>query len=148
MLDRDVVSALNNLIETSKDGEKGFALAVKASKDPALIRMFGEGEQHCRDATAELQDSIRLLGGRADNSGSLKAAAHRGWLSLRNAMNSRDSLAILEECEKGEEYAQTRYADTMKLALPEGVRVMVERQYQGVTANHLRIRDLRNQYRS
>ncbi len=59
MLDRDVISALNDLIETSKDGEKGFALAAKTSKDPALICMFTEVQQSCRDATAQLQDSVR-----------------------------------------------------------------------------------------
>ncbi len=148
MLDRDVVSTLNALIETAKGGEKGFALAVKASKDPVLIRVFGEGEHACRDATLQLQDSVRLLGGHADVGGSMKAAAHRGWLSLMNAMSSRGSLAILEEREKGEDYAKTRYADAMKLDLPEGVRALLERQYQGVIANHDRIRDLRNQYRS
>jgi uncharacterized protein (TIGR02284 family) len=32
--------------------------------------------------------------------------------------------------------------------VPPAVRELVERQYQGVVANHDRIRDLRNQYRS
>ena len=144
MLDRDVISALNDLIETSRDGEKGFALAAKTSKDPALICMFTEVQQSCRDATAQLQDSVRLLGGRADNSGSVQGAAHRGWLSLRNAMSPRDTRAILEEREQAEDDTKARYAEAMKLELPEGVRVMIERQYQAVVANRDRIHELRN----
>src|SRR5687767_13521548 len=80
--DREIVAALNELIETSKDGEKGFALAAKDSKDAALTVLFSEGEQSCRAAAAELQEQVRALGGNPDNDGSMKAAVHRGWLSL------------------------------------------------------------------
>jgi len=34
----------------------------------------------------------------------------------------------------------------LKLDLPEPARSIVERQYQGVIANHDRVRDLRNQF--
>jgi uncharacterized protein (TIGR02284 family) len=144
MFDRDVISALNGLIETCKDGQKGFALAARAVSDPLLTRAFTNAEQSCRDATAELQDSVRLLGGHADDSGSMRAAAHRGWLSLKNAMSARDNRAILAEREEAEDYAKARYAETMGLDLPEGVRVMIERQYQIVVANHNRFMELRN----
>ncbi len=60
----------------------------------------------------------------------------------------RNNLAILEECEKGEDYAKARYAEAMQLSLPGDLRLIIERQYQGVVANHDRVRDLRNHYRS
>jgi len=148
MTDSNIISTLNDLIETSKDGEKGFALAAKDVKDPALTQVFSEGEQSCRTAAAELQDQVRLLGGTAEDDGSMKGAVHRGWISLKSAAVSRDAKAILEECERGEDYAKAKYADAMKKDLPEGVRALVERQYKGVVANHDRVRDLRNQYQS
>jgi uncharacterized protein (TIGR02284 family) len=145
--DREIITVLNELIETSKDGEKGFALAAKDSKDAALTVLFSEGEQSCRAAAAELQEQVRTLGGNPDDDGSMAAAVHRGWLSLKSAATGRDSKAILEECERGEDYAKAKYAQALKLNLPPGVRQIVERQYQGVVANHDRVRDLRNQYR-
>jgi uncharacterized protein (TIGR02284 family) len=144
MFDRDVILALNELIETSRDGEKGFAFAAKASKDPIMIRLFMDAETARRDATAQLQDSIRLLGGHPDDSGSLKAAAHRGWLKLKNALSARDNRAILEEREKAEDYTKARYAEAMKLDLPEGARAVIRRQYQIAVAIHDRIRELRD----
>jgi hypothetical protein len=36
----------------------------------------------------------------------------------------------------------------MKLELPEPARTVVERQYQRVLATHIRVRDMRNKYRS
>jgi uncharacterized protein (TIGR02284 family) len=146
--DRKVIATLNELIETSRDGEKGFALAAKDSKESTLTMLFSEGEQSCRAAVAELQDQVRMLGGNPEEDGSVKAAIHRGWISLKSAASSRDSKAILEECERGEDYAKAKYADAMKQDLPEAVRTLLERQYQGVVANHDRVRDLRNQYRS
>ena len=142
-----VIATLNELIETSKDGEKGFALAAKDTHKPELSDVFKQGESSCRLAAAELQDQVRLLGGNAEEEGTMKAAAHRGWISIRSAMSSRDDKAILEECERGEDYAKARYADALKRDLPEPSRSVVERQYQGVIANHDRVRDLRNRFR-
>ena len=76
----------------------------------------------------------------------MKAAVHRGWLSLKSAATSRDSKAILKECERGEDYAKAKYAEALKLDLPAAVREIVARQYQGVIANHDRVRDLRDSY--
>jgi uncharacterized protein (TIGR02284 family) len=143
----DVISTLNDLIETSRDGEKGFALAAKDTKNPSLAEVFAEGERSCREAVRELQEKVRALGGKPDEGGSVKGAVHRGWLSLKTAATSRDDKAILEECERGEDYAKARYAAALKTNLSNEVRQMVERQYHGAVANHDRIRDLRNQYR-
>jgi uncharacterized protein (TIGR02284 family) len=148
MVDKKIVSTLNELIETSKDGEKGFALAAKESKDPTLTEFFREGEHSCHVAATELQDAVRTIGGEADEGGSAAGAVHRGWVSLKAAVSSRDDKAILEECERGEDYAKAQYAAALKLDMPEPVKSLVERQYQGVLQNHDRVRDLRNQYRS
>jgi uncharacterized protein (TIGR02284 family) len=142
-----VIATLNELIETSKDGEKGFALAARDTKEPELNEVFRQSEESCRAAAAELQDQVRQLGGDAAEFGSMKAAAHRGWISLKTAMSSRDDMAILEECERGEDYAKARYGAALNVDLPEPVRSVIERQYQGVKVNHDRVRDLRNRFR-
>ncbi len=74
-------------------------------------------------------------------------AVHRGWVSLKAAASSRDAKAVLEECERGEDYAKAKYGEALKRDLPAGVRELVEQQYRGVVENHDRVRDLRNQYR-
>lgn len=146
--DHKVIATLNELIENSLDGEKGFALAANDSKDADLTNVFRQGEQSCRVAAAELQDQVRTLGGNPQDGGSMKAAVHRGWISLKSAASVRDSKAILEECERGEDYAKAKYGEALRQDLPPAVRELVERQYQGVVANHDRVRDLRNQYRT
>jgi uncharacterized protein (TIGR02284 family) len=143
-----VIATLNELIETSKDGEKGFALAAKDTQEAELSGVFKAGEESCRAAAAELQGQVRRLGGIAEEAGSMKAAAHRGWINIKSAVSARDENAILEECERGEDYAKARYANAMHAGgLPEPAYSIVERQYQGVIANHDRVRDLRNRFR-
>jgi uncharacterized protein (TIGR02284 family) len=146
-VNRDLIATLNELIETSKDGEKGFALAANDTDDPALTPLFTDGEQSCRTAAQELQEQVRALGGNPEEGGSVKGAVHRGWISLKSAATSRDAKAVLEECERGEDFAKAKYAAALKVQMPEGVRQLVERQYQGVVSNHDRVRDMRNKYR-
>jgi len=73
---------------------------------------------------------------------------HRGWVTLKSAVAGRTDLAILEECERGEDVAKATYAKALKASLPEDIRLVVQRQYDGVLRNHGQIRDLRDQYRA
>jgi uncharacterized protein (TIGR02284 family) len=42
--------------------------------------------------------------------------------------------------------AKKHYHDALEKDLPADVRIVVEKQFQGVLQNHDRIRDLRDQY--
>jgi uncharacterized protein (TIGR02284 family) len=144
----DTESVLNDLIETSKDGEKGFAKAAEDAHDAELKSLFNGCAQRCREGATELQAQVRALGGNPEKTGSAAGALHRGWISLREAISSRDDKAILEECEKGEDYAKAQYRKALEQNLPADVRAIVDRQYQGVLANHDRVRALRDRYRA
>jgi len=143
-----VESVMNELIETSKDGEKGFLQAAQDAHDTELKSLFTQCAQRCREGAAELQSQVRVQGGSPEKTGSAIAALHRGWMSLKQAVSGRNDLAILEECEHGEDYAKAQYKKALEHDLPANVRAIVERQNQGVIANHDRVRDLRNRYRS
>ncbi len=141
-------SVLNELIETSKDGEKGFLKAAEDAKDVSLKAMFTEGAQRCREGARELQDLVRSVGGNPEKGGSLAGAMHRGWVSLKEAVAKREDKAILEEVEKGEDYAKVQYKKALEQQLPPSVQAIVERQYRGVLSNHDRVRALRDRYRA
>jgi uncharacterized protein (TIGR02284 family) len=144
----DVISVLNNLIETSKDGEKGFLKASEDSRDPELKTLFAQCSQRCAQGAQELQTAVAGAGGSPEDTGSIAGALHRGWISVKEAVTSRDDKAILEECERGEDYAKAQYRKALEHELPEAVRVVVERQYQGVVANHDRVKALRDRFRT
>jgi uncharacterized protein (TIGR02284 family) len=142
-----IIPILNDLIETSKDGEKGFSLALGATTDTELTSVFTEGERNCQAAAMELQRQVRTLGGSGEEGGATKDVVDRGW-SVQTPTTGRDVISILEECERGEDYAMARYQDALGHELPEPVRSLVQRQYQGVIANHDRVLELRDRYRA
>ena len=72
---------------------------------------------------------------------------HRGWMNSKAAASGRTDLAILEECERGEDVAKARYRKALE-DVPEDIRMVVQRQYDGVVRNHDQIRDLRDRYRT
>ena len=53
--------------------------------------------------------------------------------------------SLLEACEKGEDSALERYRDALDEALPDNIRMLIERQYEGVKRNHAQVRSLRDQ---
>lgn len=140
------ISILNDLIETSKDGDRGFTKSAADTRNPELKSVFTEGASRCREAVRELQALVRAQGGDPDKTGSVSGALHRGWISLREAVTSRDDEAILEECERGEDYAKAQYRKALEHELPSSVREVIDRQYRGVIVNHDRVRALRDRY--
>ncbi len=145
---KDVIETVNDLIETSKDGEYGFRRCAERVEAPGLKQVLGRRADECQKAATELQTIISQLGGTAETGGSALGAVHRGWVSVRDVLSGNSDLAVLEECERGEDAALDRYRTALEDSLPPHVRNIVERQYEGVKRNHNQIRTLRNEARS
>lgn len=144
MSNDDIIDTLNDLIETSKDGEYGFQTSAEYLKDPALKQSFTARAEGCRQAAAELQQLVVRLGGKAEDSGTAAGALHRGWVAVKGTLAGYTDKAILEETERGEDIALAAYRNALDEALPPDVRLVVERQYEGVKRNHLQVRSLRD----
>ena len=143
----DYTSILNDLVETSKDGEQGFRSAAADAKSAELKATFLRRADDCAKGASELQQLIARMGGKPEQGGSVAGAMHRGWVDLKAKVTGRDDLAILEECERGEDVAKAKYRKALDSALPDAVRSAVQRQYDGVVRNHDAVRDLRDRYR-
>lgn len=144
----EVISTLNDLIETCKDGEEGFLTCAQDVGDTTLKSFFSNRAQTCAAAALELQDLVRAYGGDPERGSSLGGALHRRWVDVKSAIMGHDDRAVLKECERGEDVAVSRYRNALEKALPAELRTVVERQYQGVLKNHDQVRSLRDQYRS
>jgi uncharacterized protein (TIGR02284 family) len=142
------VHVLNHLIETSKNGEKGFVAAAEDTKNPELKSLFQNRARDCASGAGELQALVTQLGGKPEDRGTVAGAVHRGWVNLKAAVSTRTDAAILEECERGEDVAKKQYSDALATGLADNVRAVVQKQYDGVIRNHDQIRDLRNRFRA
>lgn len=148
MTQDDIVDVLNDLIETCKDGEYGFQSSAEHVKSSELRNVFTARAAECQTAAAELQLLVSQFGGSPETGGSASGAVHRGWVAVRGTLSGYTDLAMLEECERGEDVAKARYQSALKEELPEMVRTIVERQYQGVLRNHEQVRNLRDRFRA
>lgn len=143
----DVISTVNGLIQTSRDGEQGFRTCAEDVDSPTLKTVFNEAAQRCGRSAAELETKVRAMGGDPATGGSVGGSLHRAWVDIKSKITGKDEKAILEECERGEDAAKRAYNSALEQELPVDIRALVEKQYQGVKQNHDRIRDLRNAYR-
>jgi uncharacterized protein (TIGR02284 family) len=147
----EMVSTLNSLIETLKDGQQGFRQASEAVKDNTLKSLFNEYSLQRAKFAGELQNEvIRSLGeSQPEDSSSTAGALHRAWINLKSALTAGDDHAILAECERGEDSAVAEYKKAMEeenLSAP--LRDIVSRQYTDVKAAHDRVKALRDQMKS
>jgi uncharacterized protein (TIGR02284 family) len=143
---KEIISTINDLIETLKDGQEGFRQASEAVKDSRLKSLFSEYSLQRSKFAGELQNEAISLGDHnPEDSSSTAGAMHRAWINLRAAITSGDDHAVLTECERGEDSAVNEYKKAMEDEdLSATVRETITRQYADVKRAHDRIRELRD----
>lgn len=140
------LEVLQDLIDTLRDGERGFALAVRDNREPGVESALAEGEEWCRAAAIELQDQLRSLHAEARLSDVARPAIYRGWINFKAVPVRRGTKLTLEECERGGDYALGRYEAAARPALPEPLRALIARQHERLVVFQGRLRLLRNRY--
>jgi uncharacterized protein (TIGR02284 family) len=143
---KEIISTINDLIETLKDGQKGFREASEAVKDTRMKSIFSEFSLQRARFAGELQNEAITLGEHnPENTSSAAGAMHRAWINLKAAITSRDDHAILAECERGEDSAVNEFKKAMEeTELSAPIREIVSRQYAEVKRAHDRIKELRD----
>lgn len=142
------IDVLNNLIETARDGQNGFQTAAEGASTSALKTFFSDSATERANFVTELSRLVTSLGGEPHETGHVAGAVHRGWINIKTAVSGNDDKAILEEAERGEDYAKKAFSDALSESLPAETRAVVERMAKQVQQTHDRVRDLRDQARA
>ena len=151
-INKEAISLLNDLIQTSKDGEEGFRSSAEDIKNPAVKSFFISRSQECATAVRELQAEVRVLGGDPEDSSSIGASLHRAWVDLKSAVTGKSDEAVLNEVERGEDHALKMYKEAMEKAvdkhLPSNVVALIQKQLSGAQRNHDQVKALRDRARA
>ena len=142
---KEVIGVLNDLIETSKDGEEGFKECAENVERSYLKTLLKERARECKTAATELQTIVQRLGGTPEDSASATGSLHRRWTELKATLTGKSEQAVLDECERGEDVAKKSYKEALEnQVLPPDIRAVVERQYHLVLRNHNQVKALRD----
>jgi uncharacterized protein (TIGR02284 family) len=142
---KEAISTITNLIETLKDGAKGFKEAADAVQDAQLKSLFQQYSQQRHRFASELRAQAQSLGeSKPEKSSSASCAMHRAWINLKSAVTSGDDKAILSECERGEDSAVHEYEDAIQDGLTGAAREIVARQFTEIKSAHDPVKNLRD----
>jgi uncharacterized protein (TIGR02284 family) len=125
------------LVETLKDGEHGFASAAEKLRESdrsewaSTLQRLSEQRAGFRREIVEMGHDY---GDDVDESGSVAAAVHRGWIALKDALTGDDAGAVLGAAVTGEEHAVSEYDDALDKDLSDGFRQVVTKQRAAVVA--------------
>jgi uncharacterized protein (TIGR02284 family) len=145
MDENNAISVVENLIETDRDGEKGYRDAAEHVKRADLKTYFNEQSTERQRFAQELQTELAKLGKPEKKvSGSAGGAVHRAWIDTKVALGGGDK-TILESVEAGEDNAKDTYNKALSGALPPSLTEIVRRQAASVQKAHDKVRMLRDQ---
>lgn len=147
-LSANAVSQLQELIQINIDARDGFRQAAQAIDDLTLRSAF---EQLASDREAQSNELARFVTWNGEvprREGSMAAAMHRSWMSIREMLSSDDRYAMLCEAERGEDSIKAAYEDALRCTAGCDAHDVLVSQYDAVKSAHDRIRDLRDECKS
>jgi uncharacterized protein (TIGR02284 family) len=138
-----------DLIQTLEDGKDGFSKGAEklegddAASIAATFRQFSAQRASFSD---ELQQLARAYGDQIEESGTVAAAAHRGWMTIKDLVAGSDPKGVLDVAEQGEDHAVKEYEKALAADISPELRTVVERQFTEVRAARDQVKALQSSY--
>ena len=144
MDNKDTRSVVEDLIDTCKDGQKGYQDAASHVKRSDLKTYFNEQSlERGRFAEELRQELIRLGESDKKPSGSASGAMRRAWIDTKVALGGGDK-SILNSLEAGEDSAKESYEKALSKSLPSDIMEIVRKQAASVQRAHDHVKMLRD----
>ena len=138
----ETVSVLRSLIESCREGSEGYRNAAQRVDDGELRSLFASYAEQRQAFLDELNQEVTRLGEEPGSMRTLGESLNSAWTSVRDAVTSNDRESVIAECERGEDEAVETYRQALDAPLPDPIRSVVARQYQGVQRAHDEIRSI------
>lgn len=147
-LNPETVEKLQDLTQINLDSRDGFRHAAEQLENEPVVQLFRRiAEERARQAT-ELQHYVAINEQEPQRKGTMAAAVHRTWMTIRDSLASNGLHALLAEAERGEDRIKEAYEDVLKATAGSAVNDVLQRQYAAVKECHDRVRDLRDSTKS
>jgi uncharacterized protein (TIGR02284 family) len=143
------IDVINDLIKINNDRVAGFEKAGRdlEGADAVLTSAFNKLSGESRQYVAELTDIAQQYGVEPADGTSTSGDLHRAWIDIKATFTGSDLLAILNECERGEDAAKAAYRDALdpENELSAELLRVLQLQQRGIIEGHDLIKSLRDQ---
>lgn len=130
-------ATLNTLIATLIDSVEGYEKSATEAGNAHLAQLFAARAQERDAAALKLKEAVVAQGGEPEDHGTLLGSIHRAFLSLREAVSSRDDVAIVAEIEHGEDYLKDKFETALDSdTLDPAPREAIKAAWASVKAGH------------
>jgi uncharacterized protein (TIGR02284 family) len=141
----EIVSVLNNLIETNLDRIKGYEKAAAETEDAEIKELCLSFAVQSKAFKTQLEQLVREYNGTPLQNGSATAAVYRAAMEVKHSItNSKKS--VLSTCETGEDVALENYkhAKIDSLGFPARVVTIILNQNTDIIKALEKIRFFQN----
>lgn len=129
------IRILNGLIETTVDSIDGYRRAAEEATNSRFVTAFRSRVTEREQIVGQLRDEVRRLGGDPQDDGSILAAAHRAFLTLRDKVTGSDDESVIAEVDHGETYLNEKWETALKDdELSPETRSVITRCYSSIRA--------------
>ena len=124
------------LMETLEDGRLGYEKSVErlADEHPTIASRLGAAAKQRSEMYEELQTIASAYGDDLEESGTVAAKVHRGWLALKDALTGDSAEAVLHAAMTGEKHAIEQYEEALSEDLSPEFRPVIQRQLVKIRA--------------
>lgn len=148
---RKLVNLLNDLVKVNNDRILGYEKAADAIHDIYEIEiktLFFKMAEESRYYRSKLSEVLSKLRGNVVNDTTAAGDIFRVWIGVKAAFTGNDVLGTLESCEFGENHALKAYRHVLQheITWPEGVREILENQYNLLRLSRDKMKRTREEY--
>ena len=141
---KNLLAALQELLQASIDGESGYVEAARGVEDPGLNFLLASFAAQRATFRAQLANVLERLGRRGDPTPSVGGELHRMWSHARAILERHEPVAIIAECERGEHHALRKWESALQLAMPMEIESMLLDQASEIRKAHAGLERMRH----
>lgn len=132
-------------MELLRDSADGFSAAAEKLADAGhldLAKTFATKADQRTRFCSELERLAATYGDDLEASGSIKAAVHRAWMSVKDTLSGDDPQGLLEAALMGELYAESTYNDALEENTSVALRSVLDRHMGEIRKARIEVRIL------
>jgi uncharacterized protein (TIGR02284 family) len=106
---QETIEVLNDLVAINNDRIAGYDKAIEEAKDSDsdLKSLFTSMIDESRKIRLALANEVQSLGGEYDRGTTASGKLYRAWMDVKAVFSGHDRHAVLANCERGEDAAQS-----------------------------------------